>query len=93
MHLQNKMAAAIISSICNSVINVVGLLYPSHVKDIIHKLTCKAFDSTVVYTDKNVSMNGLTTSSTVSPDVLKNATEYTSYDQSFKASHEKVTAR
>lgn len=92
------MAAAIITTICNSIVNVVGLLYPSHVKDFIHKLSCKTFDSTVVYTDKNVELEGLKTSSTVSPDILKNATEYSSYDQSFKAdstkaSQEEVTPR
>ena len=90
------MAAAIITTLCNSIVNVVGLLYPSHMKDFIHKLSCKTFDSTVVYTDKNVELEGLKTSSTVSPDILKNATEYSSYDQSFKvnkASQEEVTPR
>lgn len=90
------MAAAVIGTICNSVVNVFGLLYPAHVKDFIHKLTCKSFDSTLVYTDKNVDMDGLKTTSTLSTidsDVLKNATEFTSYDQSFKASHDVVTAK
>lgn len=90
------MAAAIISTVCSSVVNVFGMLYPSHVKDFIHKLTCKSFDSTVVYTDKNVDMDGIKTTSTLSTidkDVLKNATEFTSYDQSFKASHDIVTTK
>jgi hypothetical protein len=48
------------------------------------------FDHTLVYTDKNVELEGLKTTSIITPDVLANVTEFESDDMHFKASNEKT---
>lgn len=82
--------ASIFTSICSTVIKIIDKLYPSHVKDFIHKLHSSYFDSTVVYTDKNVEMDGVRTSSVLTPEIISHATEFKEYDVSFKASSDKV---
>lgn len=81
----------VISTLCSTTVSIIGALFPAHVKDFIHKLKCTWFDSTVVYTDKNVEFNDIKTTSVITPEILKNVTEYSGYDQSFKASNDIVT--
>ena len=82
---------SIFTSICSTVVKVIDKLYPSHIKDFIHKLHSSCFDSTVVYTDKNVEMEGVKTSSVLTPDIISRATDFKDSDVSFKASTDKVT--
>ena len=81
----------VISTLCTTAVSVIGALFPAHVKDFIHKLKCDWFDSTVIYTDKNVDFDNVKTTSVITPEILKNVTEYSGYDQSFKASNDVVT--
>lgn len=88
--------AAVISvftTLCNTVTSVLGVLCPSHVKDFIGKMKWSNFDTTVVYTDKNVNLDGVTTQSVITPEVMSRVTEYSGYDESFKASAEEVEVK
>lgn len=78
------------SNVLTSVVSVIQILNPSHVKDYVSKFTSKFFDHTFVYTDKNVELDGLKTTSIVTPDVLANVSELNSDDINFKASNEKT---
>lgn len=78
------------SNVLTSVVSVIQILNPSHVKDYVSKFKSKLFDHTFVYTDKNVELDGLKTTSIVTPDVLANVTEFNSDDINFKASNEKT---
>ena len=78
------------SNVLTSVVSVIQILNPSHVKDYVSKFKSKLFDHTFVYKDKNVELDGLKTTSIVTPDVLANVTEFNSDDINFKASNEKT---
>ena len=78
------------SNVLSSVVSVFQILNPSHVKDYVSKFKSKLFDHTLVYTDKNVELEGLKTTSVITPDVLANVTEFESDDMHFKASNEKT---
>lgn len=78
------------TNVLSSVVSVFQILNPSHVKDYVSKFKSKLFDHTLVYTDKNVELEGLKTTSIITPDVLANVTEFESDDMHFKASNEKT---
>lgn len=82
--------AAVFTGLISGVVSVFQILNPSHVKDYVSKFKSKLFDHTLVYTDKNVELEGLKTSSVVTPEVLANVTEFQSDDLHFKASREKI---
>lgn len=83
---------SIFTTLCNTALSVLGVLFPAHMKDFVHNLKATTFNSTIVYTDKNVEMDGVKTTSVITPDVMKKVTEYQGYDESFKASQDAVVS-
>ena len=91
--INNKMSfVTIFSTFCSTALGVLGALFPAHVKDFVHNLKATTFNSTIVYTDKNVELEGVKTIIVITPEVMKNVTEYSGYDESFKASQDAVVS-